>query len=390
MNKILFFLINMNLGGTEKSFLNLLKSLPQDREIELLLLEDYGVLLNEVPSNVQITIIENHQIINEYIELGSRQFGFKQLKQGKLGLFVKSELQFVFDKMNWSKNPYWPIKSYIKPLTSTYNMAVAYAGVHDFIAYYLLEKTQARKKVLWIHFDIDKVIANFSFGTRYYHHFNQIFCVSDNATAVFKKAFPLTEKSVFTFNNIINRKTLLEQAELTDSFEDDFEGLRILTLGRLSHEKGQLMIPSTVKRLKEEGIDFRWYLIGDGKLLPVLQQTIKELNIEGHLVLLGRKMNPYPFIKDCDLYVQTSFHEGYCITLQEAKIFNKPVVTTNFLSASNLINHNENGLIVDISKDGLYLGVKTLLNDQALRCKFSTPATTDFSYVENIEKLLSL
>jgi glycosyltransferase involved in cell wall biosynthesis len=98
--------------------------------------------------------------------------------------------------------------------------------------------------------------------------------------------------------------------------------------------------------------------------------TYKPDGLSQHFKLWGMK-NPYPFLKDCDLYVQTSLHEGYCITLREAKVFDKPVVTTNFLSASNLITHEQDGLIVDISADGLFNGVKQILENKDLSIRLS-------------------
>lgn len=380
----------MNLGGTEKSFLNLVDQLPKDCEIDLLFLEEQGVLMNEIPANVNVLLIENHQIINEFIKSGSRRFAFQQFAKGNISLFFKCVLQFVADKFKLGKNPYWAISTYIKPIEKKYDISVAYAGIHNFIAFYIIKKTESSKKVLWIHFDVDKVISDFSFGKRYYHLFDQIFCVAENASKIFKKRFSSAKGEVFTFNNIINNEILLKQAEAGESFTDNFNGLRILTLGRLSEEKGQMMIPEVVQRLKKNSVNFRWYLIGEGKLLESLFKEVRNLEIEESLILLGSKMNPYPFLKDCDLYVQTSLHEGYCITLKEAKVFNKPIVTTNFLSASNLINNNEDGLIVDVSEEGIYQGVKNLLENEELRNKFSTTYSTENNYETDIERLLSV
>lgn len=174
------------------------------------------------------------------------------------------------------------------------------------------------------------------------------------------------------FENIVSETDLKRQSEFGESFHDDFDGLRILTLGRLAVEKGQQLVPNVVRRLKDDGLNFRWYLIGEGNLRKELEKEIKRLRIENELVLLGSKINPYSYLKDCDLYVQTSLHEGYCITLYEAKIFEKPVVTTDFLSASNLIENHGDGLIVEISENGIYAAVKELIKDDNKRKEFSS------------------
>lgn len=387
--KVLYFLINMNLGGTEKSFLNLLEELPADTEVDLLLLEDKGSLMNSIPNTVNVSVIENSGIINNYIALGSRRFGLMQLAAGDLFLFLRCMLQFLLQKMNLLKNPYWAIGAYVKPLPAQYDISVAYAGVHNFIAHYILRKTHSTKKVLWVHFDISKVISNTDFGTKYYPQFNQIFCVAENAGSVFKERFPATSGKVFTFNNIINTKTLTQQAATGETFDDAFDGIRILTLGRLSKEKGQQMIPEIVARLKTENHDFRWYLIGEGALLPELEEKIRTLGLDEHLVLLGRKMNPYGYLRDCALYVQTSFYEGDPVVLREAKAFQRPLVTTNFLSASNLITNNVDGLIVEISEDGLFWGIKTMLDNKELRECFANVPPLDLNSNIEIDSLLN-
>jgi glycosyltransferase involved in cell wall biosynthesis len=371
MKRILFTLINMNLGGTEKSFLNLLDSLPKDIEIDLLLLKKEGLLIEEVPSYVKIITLENEEIINEYLKKGSRQFGNQQLLKGKFILFLRCYIQFILDKLGIAPNPYWAIQTYIKPILKTYDVSIAYAGIHNFIAYYTLQKTKAEKKVLWIHFDVNKVLSNTSFAKRYYPLFNTICCVSDNAKKEFDKMFPYVAHKSVVFENIVSSSQTLKMAENGAAFEDQFDGLRIVTLGRLSEEKGQQMIPGVVKKLKSQNIKFKWYLIGDGKLRNQLEDAIKKDSLQDHLVLLGSKLNPYAYVRDCDIYVQTSLHEGYCITLKEAQILKRPIVTTNFLSASNLINHNVDGFIVDINEEAIYKGAKLLLENKELRDRFS-------------------
>lgn len=378
----------MNLGGTEKSFLNLIDSLPKDCEIDLLLLEKTGKLLPEVPSNVNVIEIDNEKVINSYLKIGVLQFGLLQFKKGRLTLGLRSVIQYILNKLFKSVNPFWAIETHITQITKHYDISVAYAGIHNFIAYYVLKKTNSIKKVLWVHFDISKVIGNSNFGTKHYPLFDQIFCVADNAGSVFKERFPATRGKVFTFNNIIKTEALARQASAGETYADDFEGLRILTLGRLSKEKGQQMIPEIISRLRADNHNFRWYLIGEGGLSAEIEAKIKEGRLEEHLVLLGRKMNPYAYLRDCDLYVMTSLYEGDPVVLREAKAFQRPIITTNFLSASNLITNTEDGLIVEISANGLFKGIKMILENPVLRDKFARIPAADLNSDREIELLL--
>lgn len=385
--KLLFFLINMNLGGTEKSLLNLLSELPSDYDIDLLLLENDGALLKEVPANITIRVIENNVLINEFLRYGNRQFAILEFNRGNYYSFLKNIIVFFLYKVKWLSHPYYGISHYVINQTPSYDNAVAFAGIHNFIAYYTLKSIIARKKVLWIHFDVNKVISDVRFGKKFYSLFNQIVCVSENARSNFIKMFPGSEAKTIVFQNKVSKELLHQKAQLPESFSDRCEGIRLLTLGRLSEEKGQNMIPNVVARLKEDGFKFRWYLIGEGKLRSSIKKNIMDLGLTDNLILLGSRLNPYPYLKDCDLYVQTSLHEGYCITLHEAKIFNKPVVTTNFLSASNLIQNEKDGLIVEITEDGIYEGVKRLLSDEKLRRKFSFSTLLQENITEKWESI---
>src|SRR5699024_5545286 len=124
----------------------------------------------------------------------------------------------------------------------------------------------------------------------------------------------------YVFENIVSAKELQYLAKDGESFSDGYHGLRIVTLGRLSKEKGPQLIPEVVKRLKEEGFRFRWYLIGDGNLRGAMEAIIKKLNIQNELVLLGAQTNPYAYLKDAEVYVQPSLTEGYGISLKEAQV----------------------------------------------------------------------
>lgn len=119
----------------------------------------------------------------------------------------------------------------------------------------------------------------------------------------------------------------MEKCEL----EHDNNELKIVTVARLAAEKGQLIIPNAIKKLINSGIKVKWYCIGEGEERANIENRIKELNIEDNSILLGMKKNPYPFIKNCDVYIQTLIYEGFCITLAEARLLNKAIITTNFV-----------------------------------------------------------
>jgi glycosyltransferase involved in cell wall biosynthesis len=154
------------------------------------------------------------------------------------------------------------------------------------------------------------------------------------------------------------------------AFEHTFDGLRLLSVGRLSKQKGFDLAVEIFERLQAKGYLLEWTIIGEGSERPRLEQMIAERKLEGfHLV--GLKENPYPYFADCDIYVQPSRYEGYCITLAEARMFAKPSVVTDFAGAREQLKPDETGLIVDCAVSALEAAIQTLLDDPALRQKFS-------------------
>ena len=181
------------------------------------------------------------------------------------------------------------------------------------------------------------------------------------------KVLPVLKEKTETFYNIISYENIMQMAEEGNGFEDEYTGLKILTVGRLSKEKGQDLTIPVLARLKQEGYNVRWYCIGEGNARSEYEQLIKDYEVEDDFILLGSRANPYPFMKQCDIYVQPSRHEGYCITLAEARCFNSPIVSTNFTGANEQILHAHNGLVVEVDEQQMYEAIKQIIINQSLR-----------------------
>lgn len=136
-----------------------------------------------------------------------------------------------------------------------------------------------------------------------------------------------------------------------------------MTVGRLSREKGQDMAIEALYKLRKSGYDVKWYCVGDGNDRGYYEEMIKKYNLQKYFILLGAKTNPYYYMNEADIYVQTSRHEGYCLTLAEAKCLEKVIVTTNFITASNQIIDGENGFICEMNSDSIYRKIEFIIND---------------------------
>ncbi len=396
MKKILFMCINMNIGGTEKALLTMLNEIDDSKyDITLLMLEEYGGFLNEIPSFVKVKYVDEYKSIKPFVNEPPKILIKRLIKNKAYLTGLSTLLNYSISKITKNISYYYKyILKNIKGIDEEYDLAVAYAGPMDFITYFVLNKIKAKKKVQWIHFDINKIGFNRKFAKRNYKKFDKIFVVSEEGKEKLINLIPALNNKVEAFFNIISCNLIENMSKNEKSFDDLFDGVRILTVGRLSKEKGQELTINVLARLKNEGYKVRWYCIGDGPEKYNYRNRIKRLDIENDYILLGSKLNPYPFMKDCDIYVQPSKHEGYCITLGEARCFDNPIVTTNFTGANEQIKNEITGLVCDISEQGIYQAIKRLLDNKELykdiRINLSNEIVDSTNEISKLEKLVNL
>ena len=395
MKKILFMCINMNIGGTEKALLTMLKEIDSSKyDITLLMLEEFGGFLNEIPNYVKVKYVDGFKRIKPFIRESPYLLVKYFIKNKKYIKSINTLLAYGISKITNDISYYYRYAlRNVNKLDEEYDLAVAYAGPMDLITYFILNKIKAKKKVQWIHFDITKIGFNKKFAEKNYKKFDKIFVVSEEGKEKLINLIPDLNNKIEAFFNIISCNLIENMGKSEKGFDDSFNGIRILTVGRLSKEKGQDLTINALARLKDDGYKIKWYCIGDGHEKDNYKQIIKNLNLENDYILLGSKLNPYPFMKQCDIYVQPSRHEGYCITLGEARCFDNPIVTTNFTGANEQIKNEVTGLICDISEEGIYKSVKRLLDDKDLynniKINLSKEIVDSTNEINKLDKVLS-
>ncbi|WML45810.1 glycosyltransferase [Neobacillus sp. PS3-40] len=369
--KILFMVISMNVGGTEKALLNMLSIIPRNKfDITLLMLEEYGGLLNSIPQGVTIQYLNEYKNIKSILNNPPLITIFELLKGRKI---VKAAIFFFLILISKALQDRSLLYKYVlhkyPGMNNEFDVAVAYAGPMDFISYFIIKKVKAKKKIQWIHFDISKIGFNRKFASRIYSKFDRIFVVSNEGRNKLLNILPNLQEKTEVFFNIISSDSIKEKSCEGIGFNDQFKGIRILTVGRLSKEKGQDLTIPVLARLKKEGYNIRWYCIGEGSARKEYEKLIKMYDVENDYILLGANANPYPFMKQCGIYVQSSRHEGFCITLSEARCFDNPIISTNFTGANEQIVNNQTGFIVNCEQDQIYETIKRLLTDIKLKNK---------------------
>lgn len=385
MKKVLFMLSSMNIGGVEKSFLSLLSAMPKEKyEITLLLLEKKGGFMNHVPDWVKVEEASWFEQVKPIIMQSPQQTIKDYIKRKEffkaptfIYSYILSEKLFE-DRHIYYKNVFKVIPEH----KETYDIAISYQGPTDTIDYYIANRVKAKKKISWIHFDVSKHQINKKLYTKLYRKFDNIFVVSQEGKEKLIERIPSVVNKVEVFMNIVSKKLIKKMSEIEIEFDENYKGIKIVTIGRLAKEKGQDLAIKVLARLRENGYDVRWYCIGEGRHRKEYEYLIEKNGLEKDFLLMGATTNPYPFIKRSDIYVQTSRHEGYCLTLAEARCLNKPIVTTDFTGAREQIKNNNTGLIVSFNEEQLYLAIKELINNAQLRQQFSFKLSSELN--ENI------
>lgn len=364
-------LTSMNIGGVEKSLLSLLASLDKDKyEVTLLLLEKKGRFLKYIPDWVKVEEASWFRDVKPVI-LEPPQQTVKELINNKrfLKLFYFVWAYYISKYFNYRYAYYKTVLNDIPQLLGSYDTAISYQGPTDIIDFFIANKVVAKRRISWVHFDVSKHKVNKRLYKKLYKNFNEIFVVSKEAKEKLEMIIPETKKKTKVFHNVIQKDLIWELAQTPIEFDQNYTGFKILTVGRLSKEKGQDLAIEVLTRLRNEGYDVRWYCIGEGNARSEYERMICDNGLEEDFLLFGAKTNPYPYMLQSDIYVQPSRHEGYCITLAEAKCLQKPIVTTNFTGAYEQIKDGYNGLVVERNVELLYKKIKFLLDDQSFREK---------------------
>lgn len=373
MKKILFMVSSMNIGGVEKSLLSLLSIIPREEyDVTILTLEKRGGFLNHIPSWVKVEEATWFKDIKPII-MEAPQVTFKNyIKKKKYIAGVLFTFSYFIDKH--FKNRYIYYKNILRSIPikeHEYDVAIAYAGPTEIIDSYITHKVKAKKKIGWVHFDVSRHEINTNLYLKLYSKMDKIFIVSKEGKFQFDKKFPVMSNKSEVFKNIVSKELIREMAREEINFNNNFKGIKIVTVGRLSREKGQDLGIKALAKLKKEGYKVKWYCVGEGNSRIVYESLIKEYDLQDDFILLGSKTNPYPYMKMADIYVQTSRHEGYCLTLAEAKVLNKIIITTNFTGANEQIENGITGVITKVNWESIYENIKYFIDNKLKREEIS-------------------
>lgn len=360
----------MVMGGIEKSLITLLNKLvANDCKVTLYVCKQGGELYEQIPNGVEIRDLfcGNHT----GLEIFKTRIKQRNIV-GSFNVFIK----MIINKIDKNTFRIWKRSSeYVAMDEEKYDIAIAYGSPVSLSTTCVANMKNAEKKYVWIHNEVDKIGFNEKLLHHYYDNFDKIFCVSKKCRKIFLTVLPEYEQRTEVFYNFIDVEAILSQAEDKEAFADDFDGIRLLTVARVCNQKGQDIIPDVLKELEQYSGKIRWYCIGDGEeTIQEIKQRAAEIGVAEGITFLGNKNNPYPFFKQCDIYIQPSRHEGFGITISEAKIFSKPIILTNFAGSDEQIQDKKNGLIVPFDSKAIARAVRILVENIELRQKYGIAA----------------
>lgn len=165
----------------------------------------------------------------------------------------------------------------------------------------------------------------------------------------------------------------------------------LLSVGRFCDAKNFDNVPDICRRLVEDGLDVKWYLIGYGGDEALIRRRIDEAGMQERVVILGKKDNPYPYMRACDLYVQPSRYEGKAVTVREAQLLGKPVVITSYATSASQLDDGVDGVIVPMDNAGCAAGIaETLRDPERMRFLSENCKMRDYTNSAEVEKIYAL
>ena len=383
----------MEIGGAERALLGLLYSMDYTKyKVDLFLCRHEGELLKEIPEEVNLLDTNQSRYLAIPMKSLLKEKAFKMLygrlkakilsknTVKKLGLKPENQVALTYSH----KYTYQYI-DFINP-DKEYDLAISFLTPH----YICINKCNAKKKIAWIHTDYSTIDIDVKTELDMWNKFDYIASISDQCTKAFLEKFPTLEDKIIRIDNIVTKEMLEKQSnENIDEMKDDC--IKLLSVGRFSYAKNFDNVPEICSEILKSETNVKWYIIGFGGDEQLIKDKIKEYNMQEHVIILGKRSNPYPYIKACDIYVQPSRYEGKAVTVREAQILHKPVIITRFPTSSSQLIDGVDGVIVPMDNKECAKGIIDFINNKGLQSNIiNNLKNKDYSNSSEVEKVYKI
>lgn len=370
--RILIAIHYLEIGGAESALIGLLSNLDYSRlDIDLFLYDHRGEMMQYIPKEVNLlSPIKEYSMLERPIT--------ELLRKGYYGIAfarLKAKWRHKRHEHNKGKGSDSSIFHYVAETTlrllPKINPAVCYDAAISFLIphQFVRNKVNAAKYIAWIHTDYSKVYVNSALESPVWSSYDKIVSISEGVTTAFVKVFPSVKDKIIEIPNILPKSLITAKSSEFQPEEMVFDGIKILSIGRFCEAKNYDNVPKIARLLADKGLKFRWYIIGYGDRSEI-DKAIEESNVSEYVLILGKRDNPYPYIKACDIYAQPSRYEGRSVTVEEAKLLCRPILLTNYFTAQYQIANGQTGMITAMDNESISDGLYHLATDESLRKKF--------------------
>ena len=392
MQNVLIVSHTMEIGGAEKALLGLLGVFDYTKyNVDLFLYHHEGELMQFIPKEVNLlpekkSYASLAKPISQVVKNGAfgTLLGRYKGKNAATEYIVRNKIEngsyIYIDYSHRFTSPFMP-----KISDKTYDVVISFLTPHYFAA----EKCKAKKRVAWIHTDYSYIDIDVASELDMWSRYDTIVSISEKVTEAFLKKFPSLEDRIVLIENIHPADFIKKQADETDVSDEmpDDGYVKFLSVGRYSHQKNFDNVPDICSRLD----NVKWYIIGFGQDEELIRKKIAEAGMEDRVILLGKKLNPYPYFKACDFYIQPSRYEGNAVTVNEALILGKKVVVTDYPTAPSQIDDGVNGVIVPLENEKCAAALADFIADAQLQNQIlENIKNSDFSSADEYKKIIDI
>lgn len=392
MKKVLFLIHTLGAGGAEKVLVNLVNNLDKEKyDVTVMTVIDTGIYRDKLNENITYkTMFKMPKFLAKKSKKTDNS-GSLLNKTSKKKKFAAKMYSFF-----WRHAPLKLI--YKMRIKEKYDVEISF--LEGISAKVISASNQKSKKLAWIHVDLmnekksENVFKNRKAELKCYNKFDNIVCVSNTVKEKFIEKFNFDSDKVCVKYNVIDDEDIINKSQEQVKPLLENGGKKLITIGRLATQKGYDRLLEIALKLKNAGLKFSINIIGIGPKEDELKKYVIDNDLSNYVNFLGFCSNPYPYLKQADLFVCSSRSEGFSTVASEATILGIPIVSTDCSGMSELLGNNEYGIITENSTEALYNGLKDILTNEEKYeyYKKQIKLRKDFfslkRSVENVEKLI--
>lgn len=359
--KIIFVTEALWIGGIETALTNLLKSLDYEKyDVTCLILRNHQDMAPRLPVQVRLLVADRHEAVSfrePYRFARLHHLTEKSTNPSRL----HEAMMWAVPVIKWVENRLY-IRYIRKNLKAEhFDTCVIYS---DRTAEAAVRGIRAEKYLMFYHHGAMRREYHDEIGYRRCSH---IVTVSEFVAEQLREFRPRHAQKVTAIHNVADVAGILQKAEQPKALAFAQDRVNLVSCGRISREKGMDLAVDACKILVDRGYNkIHWWIVGGGPEERQLRQQIDRLGLGDHMTVTGMQKNPHPYIGAADLYVQPSRFEGYPMTVLEALILGRVVISTDNGGVGEMVEKGKTGLLCPISAEGIADAVQKLLEDPAL------------------------